>query len=249
MIERSLELPLAIVFWKLRMRALRQYVKMCSSGVPNQLQDQLLTALTILLMIVMFVLAPLHAAGVIKSQGYGFAGVAVVTGGVLLISGSLIAVSAMLLGIGLAAAATLLGLQKHSILDVHLNAIAWTIMGFALSWVVARAVFAPGRVTYHRIIGAVLLYLSMGVVFVGVFAFVALVAPGAISGLQMEDDATLASKLIYFSFGTPTTVGSGDMVPVHPFARSLSIIEAMIGQLYPATLLARLVTLEIEGSR
>ena len=32
----------------------------------------------------------------------------------------------------------------------------------------------------------------------------------------------------------------------HAFARSLVNLESMIGQLYPATLLARLVTLEIE---
>jgi len=37
--------------------------------------------------------------------------------------------------------------------------------------------------------------------------------------------------------------------PLHPFARSLVIIEAIIGQLYPATLLARLVTLELEHRR
>jgi hypothetical protein len=45
---------------------------------------------------------------------------------------------------------------------------------------------------------------------------------------------------------TLTTVGYGDIVPVHPLARSLSNLEAVIGQLYPATLLARLVTLELE---
>jgi hypothetical protein len=63
------------------------------------------------------------------------------------------------------------------------------------------------------------------------------------------NDATLASKLIYFSFGTLTMAGSGDIVAAHPFARCLCILEAMIGQLYLATLLARLATLEIEGSR
>jgi hypothetical protein len=40
-----------------------------------------------------------------------------------------------------------------------------------------------------------------------------------------------------------------DIVPLHPFARSLANVEAIIGQLYPATLLARLVRLELEGRR
>ncbi len=58
----------------------------------------------------------------------------------------------------------------------------------------------------------------------------------------------MPSDFIYFSFVTLTTVGYGDIAPVHPFARSLCNVEAVIGQLYPATLLARLVSLEI-GSR
>jgi hypothetical protein len=53
--------------------------------------------------------------------------------------------------------------------------------------------------------------------------------------------------MAYYSFGTLTTAGSGDITAVHPLARSLTNLEAMIGQLYPATLLARLVTLELES--
>jgi len=48
---------------------------------------------------------------------------------------------------------------------------------------------------------------------------------------------------------TLTTTGYGDVVPLHPFARSLATLEAVIGQLFPATLLARLVTLELQGRR
>jgi hypothetical protein len=61
----------------------------------------------------------------------------------------------------------------------------------------------------------------------------------------MHDDAALVSNLIYFSFATLTTTGYGDVFPVNPIARSLCNLEAVIGQLYPATLLARLVTLEM----
>jgi hypothetical protein len=55
--------------------------------------------------------------------------------------------------------------------------------------------------------------------------------------------------LIYFSFVTLTTIGYGDIVPLHPYARGLANLEAVIGQLYPATLLARLVTLEITSAK
>jgi hypothetical protein len=114
--------------------------------------------------------------------------------------------------------------------------------------VVARAVFAPGKVTFHRIIGAVLLYLNIGLIFVALYCFVGLLIPNAFNGQgPLKDDFAAAGNLVYFSFVTLTTVGYGDIVPLHPYARSLANVEAIIGQLYPATLLARLVTLQVEN--
>lgn len=52
--------------------------------------------------------------------------------------------------------------------------------------------------------------------------------------------------MVYFSFVTLTSVGYGDIVPVNPIARALSNLEAIPGPLYLATLLARLVTLELD---
>jgi len=56
-------------------------------------------------------------------------------------------------------------------------------------------------------------------------------------------------RLLYFSFVTLTSTGYGDILPLHPFAPSLANLESIIGQLFPATLLARLVSLELEGRR
>ncbi|MEI6200878.1 MAG: potassium channel family protein, partial [Enhydrobacter sp.] len=74
-------------------------------------------------------------------------------------------------------------------------------------------------------------------------------APGSFSGLTVADRVSLPADLVYFSFATLTTVGYGDIVPVHPFARSLSNLEAILGQLYPATLLARMVSLHVGSGR
>jgi hypothetical protein len=49
------------------------------------------------------------------------------------------------------------------------------------------------------------------------------------------------------SFVTLTSTGYGDIIPVHPLARSLCNIESIVGQLYPAMILARLVTLELRA--
>ena len=76
-----------------------------------------------------------------------------------------------------------------------------------------------------------------------------MVVPHSLSGVSVAEAPKLLSDLIYFSFSTLTTVGYGDIVPGHPIARSLSSVKAIIGQLYSATLLARLVTLELEDRR
>ncbi len=54
------------------------------------------------------------------------------------------------------------------------------------------------------------------------------------------------SRLIYFSFETLTTVSYGDAYPVHRIARSLTTAEALIGQLYPAILIATLVGMALQ---
>jgi hypothetical protein len=213
----------------------------------EQLRDPLLTVLTVLLAFMLFVIAPLHAAGIIASEDVGLGFALVVIGAVLFQSGISAAVVVMFVALGLAVTATVLRLQHRSPLDLYLDASAWVLIGLALSWVVACAVFAPGRITYHRVMGAILLYLAIGLTFVALYTFVGLLIPGAFSGMSLKDTPTLASTMVYFSFGTLTTAGSGDIAPLHPIARSLCNVEAMIGQLYPATLLARLVTLEIEG--
>jgi hypothetical protein len=123
------------------------------------------------------------------------------------------------------------------------------IITLTLGVVVIRAVFGRGRITYHRIAGAVLLYLLIGLAFMVLFSFVGLSSGNAFSGLTFEYDAALASRLLYFSFVTLTSTGYGDIVPIHPLARSLCSLEAIIGQLYPAILLARLVTLELVANK
>jgi hypothetical protein len=213
----------------------------------ERMRDPLLTALTLLLTFWMFVLAPLHAEGSLDIDIIGFFLALAVTAALLILSGNAIILVLMLLGISLSAAAAWFRLHEPSTLDLFLNASAWIIMGIVLIFVVGRAVFAPGRITYHRITGAILLYLGIGLTFVALYVFVGLFASDAYAGLSVKDSPAFSSTMIYFSFGTLTTAGSGDIAPLHPFARSLCNVEAMIGQLYPATLLARLVTLEIEG--
>lgn len=122
-------------------------------------------------------------------------------------------------------------------------------LGFdiVVATIVAFVAFGPGKVTIHRILGAVILYLYVALVFAGIYRLMALTLGGAFADLPPDPRARF-SGLLYFSLSTLTTAGSGEIMPLHPFVRSISSFEAVIGQLFPATLLARLVTLHATES-
>jgi hypothetical protein len=112
--------------------------------------------------------------------------------------------------------------------------------GLLIMMVLAQ-VFREGPVTIHRIQGAIAVYLLLGIAWAASYELLVLMRPGAFTGSGVEGDT--ARTWIYYSFVTLTTVGYGDITPVHPLARSLAVFEALTGQLYPAILLARLVSL------
>jgi hypothetical protein len=78
------------------------------------------------------------------------------------------------------------------------------------------------------------------------YAFVDHLHPDAFAGTL--GDTFIPETWIYYSFVTLTTMGYGDITPVHPAARSLAIAEAVTGQLYIAITLARMVSLYV-GTR
>ncbi len=197
--------------------------------------DPLLTGLTGLLVVMLFVIAPLQALGVFVFQAFELVLAIILVVGVFVMTGSRTALAAMMVSLLMAVVAAISRLKASSILDINLFAGAWLIMGITLACVVAPAAFGSGRVTYHHIMGAILLYLTIAITFVALFTFIGSLVPRAFSGLSLEDSPALASNLIYFSFVTLTTTGYGDIFPVHPIARSLCNLESIFGQLYPAT--------------
>ena len=207
--------------------------------------DRLVTLLTILLLLMIFVFTPLQAAGLNSVRILEVFALLAIIAGVLVISTSKLAVTMM--SVAFATIVIVIGYRLFwpTNFDLHIVATAWLIITFTLGVVVAKAVFRAGRVTYHRIIGAILLYLLTALTFTMLFTFVGLSFADAFKGVSFEYDATLASAMIYLSFVTFTSTGYGDIVPVHPLARSLCNLEAVIGQLYPAILIGRLVTLEL----
>lgn len=132
-----------------------------------------------------------------------------------------------------------------------LLAIAGTLTAnMLIIYLVGRAVLAPGEITKHRVLGAIALYLGLGMVFANAYRLSWELVPSSLTNIPPDTLVSQAySSTLYFSFVTLTSVGYGDIVPVQPFVRALCNLEAIIGQLFPATLLARLVTLEYERRR
>jgi hypothetical protein len=218
--------------------------------VNEHWRDRVLTGLTLLIVLNLFVVVPLGATHAVSIRPFSVALVLLLVGGLLVVSQSIVpAIGVVVALLLLSIALVVRGRGGDATVDVCFEAAGWLLVGFVIIWVVARAVFGPGKITYHRVIGAILLYLTIGIVFVALYTLVGTLVPGSFSGLTVRDRVSLPPDLVYFSFTTLTTVGYGDIVPVHPFARSLSNLEAILGQLYPATLLARMVSLEVSGRR
>ena len=102
------------------------------------------------------------------------------------------------------------------------------------------------KVSQDTINAALCVYLSLGVAWGMVYIVLEILAPGAfrIAEFAREPQA-MALEMLYFSMVTLTTLGYGDITPVTPFAKNLSALEAVIGQVYLTILVARLVSLNI----
>ena len=107
----------------------------------------------------------------------------------------------------------------------------------------SQVLFRDGPVTFNRILGAIAVYLLFGIGWAHAYHIAELLHPGSFN--STTGTMTTVSDWAYFSFTTLTTLGYGDITPVHPIARSLSIFEALTGQLYLAITIARLVAMEV----
>ena len=109
--------------------------------------------------------------------------------------------------------------------------------------VIFRRVFVHKQPTAETIYGALCIYLLAGLGFSSLYSLLAAVQPHAFYlDPAMALNPTLNRfDLIYYSFGTITCLGPGGIAAVSNQARSLSLIEAILGVLYLAVLIARLV--------
>jgi hypothetical protein len=208
--------------------------------------DPTLTVMAVLLAFTTFVLTPVQATIGGAFLPLGFLTWAIMAVGLYILAARWIVLVPIVLA-GILYFALRLARAEHNTLHPHIYLVAsqWLTLSATFAGVVARAVFAEGPVTTHRIVGAILLYLLVALVFASLYLFVGASFPGAFRNLTIAETPHLGADIIYFSLTTLTSVGYGDIVPVHPIARSLCNLESICGQLFPAILLARLVSLHV----
>jgi hypothetical protein len=216
----------------------------------DRIRDRSLTALLIIEVAAIFVAAPLAAKGLPAARAAIDALALAVLAIVVMLSLRWGATALIVLGLAATAASWLPGegwpTAARSMLHRGGDILAFS----ALTWVVAHAVYAPGRITLQRLQGAVVLYLSLATIFATGYGLIWELGPGAFAGLAGEAGGPQeVAAMLYFSLTTLTTTGYGDIVAIDPFARSLANLEAVLGQFYLAITVARLVTLELQDRR
>jgi hypothetical protein len=206
-----------------------------------------LTLVTISLAILIFVITPLREAGLRGRVFFDLIFVTLMIFAALTIKQSRLA-KMFAIALIVASAAVLAAGRLHPTPFLHQLG-SFLLVATLLLYVriVLLVMFRGGPITWSRIQGGICAYLLLGMAWASAFQLVEQLIPGSFNFITAPTDIDqLTSKLIYFSFGTLTTVGSS-ITPLRPFVRSLTIAEAIVGQLFPATLIGALVAMAMQS--
>jgi voltage-gated potassium channel len=133
----------------------------------------------------------------------------------------------------------------------------WVLLASHLSIVVLITFFCvtilsyvldSGRVTSDKIFAAICVYMLLGYGWSFVYSILLELEPQSFATTSDVVPTNYVGRILqlrYFSFMTLTTVGYGDIVPHSPAARTMTVLEAVMGQFYLVALVGRLVGLHI----
>ena len=205
-----------------------------------------LTLVTIALAVLIFVITPLRVAGLHGRIILDLVVVALMVSGALVVDQGRIASGVVILVV--LATAVVLGAGRVNPTPFlrELGSICVTLTLLVYLRIVLLVMFRGGPVTWSRIQGGVSAYLLVGMIWASTYELLEQVYPGSFHFISAPADLDqLTAKFTYYSFATLTTLGS-EIAPVLPFARSLTIAEAAVGQLFPPVLLGALVAMALQ---
>ena len=115
----------------------------------------------------------------------------------------------------------------------------YSIFIFLVIITISSRIYNEERVNLDVIRGGICIYLLLGILWFFLYQVIMFFDPNALS----IPEGVSHSALFYFSFTTLTTLGYGDILPNNAFAMTLTNAEALVGQIYPAVVIAKLVSL------
>lgn len=133
--------------------------------------------------------------------------------------------------------------------DQTVGAISFLLVGLLLivtPVAILRRVLPKDTVDIESLFAAVDVYIIIGLIFSVLFIAIAYISHRyGFEPFLAQPPPTVhpVSDYVYLSFVTLTTVGFGDITPLSALARSVVVLEALIGQIFLVTLVARLVSL------
>lgn len=114
-------------------------------------------------------------------------------------------------------------------------------------FIVFKTILKNDKVTKYTVIGSIVVYLLFGLMCSIAYNFCYNKIPGSFHLSDPIGNAMSVSlQFLYYSFTTLTTLGMGDITPVSPIARSITIFEALIGQLYPVVMIGSVISMRVE---
>ena len=114
--------------------------------------------------------------------------------------------------------------------------------------ILLKRIFKSKKINENAIFGVACVYILMGLIWTMIYILINYFQPGSFqfqNGVEFINDVDSHEflNLFYFSFVTITTLGYGDVIPISKIAKMCSILEAVIGQLFIAISVARIVGL------
>lgn len=138
--------------------------------------------------------------------------------------------------------------QKKEIIWVFIH----IVFSFIMLLKITSQIIQSNEINRNIVIAAVCNYLIFGIFMALIYHLIDIINPQAFEGTFTEGSITpeIGSHIltfVYFSFVTLTTLGYGDIIPISATARSFASAEAIVGQIFIATVLAHLVSVRVHS--
>lgn len=152
------------------------------------------------------------------------------------------------LGMLVAIFAVVVGSLILELTELHyIHLILLSVFFVWATWLAVRQVLFTGTVDGNKIIGAICIYLLLGLVWTLMYLLIAQSVPAAFNGVEQAPWYENFSILSYYSFVTLTTLGYGDVSPNLPITQFLAYMEAIVGVFFIAILVASLIGARMSG--